>query len=201
METIELKASKRDTGKQLSKRIRRSGLIPGVYYTKGEPAISISAKPIDMRSIIYTSDSKMINLKIEGEETGRMCVLKDITFDPLTEKPLHFDLIGIVSDKKMHFEIPILLKGQSIGLKEGGIIQHILHKVPLECLPADMPTHIDLDITNLKLGKSMHISDIKLENAHLLIAPETVVVTCVPPRITGESKHETTEVIGEAKEN
>lgn len=199
METIDLAVTKRDTGKQNAKRLRRNGLIPGVYYSKGEAGIPILAKPISMRQIIYTSDSKMINLNIEGEADNKVCVLKEVTFDPLTEKPLHFDLIGIVTDKKMHFEIPVVIHGSSIGVKEGGIIQHILHKVNVECFPQDMPTHIECDVTNLKLGKSMHISDIKIENVTLLLPPETVIVSCFPPRVTGESKHTETEVIGQAK--
>lgn len=200
METVDLTVQKRDTGKQNSKQLRRNGLIPGVYYAKGETGLPIAAKPLSMRNIIYTSDTKMIHLSIDGEPGIKTCVLKEIKFDPLSEAPIHFDLIGVVSDKKMHFEVPIILKGNAIGAREGGIIQHNQHKVTLECLPADLPTHIEIDITNLKLGRSIHLKDVKVENTHFLLPDETVIVTCVPPRVTGESKHEQTEIISEVKE-
>ena len=199
MENVVLKAQKRETGKQISKRIRREGLIPGVYYAKGDTGIPISAKPISLRTIVYTSDTKMINLQIEDDATSYPCVLKEVKFDPLTDKMIHFDLIGVTSDKKMHFEIPIILNGQAIGVRDGGVVQHTLHKVNVECLPVDMPNHFAINISDLKLGKSIHLSDIQVPNIHFLAALDSVVVTCVPPRVTGESKVETTAVVGEEK--
>ena len=188
MDTVDLKAQKRDTGKQISKRLRKSGLIPGVYYAKGQTGFAIAVKPISLRDIVYTSDTKMINLEIEGEPKALPCVMKEVKFDPITDKLIHFDLIGIIADKKMHFEVPIVLKGTAVGAKEGGIIQQILHKITIECLPIDMPNHIDLNITELKLGKSLHVSDILMPGVHILSIPETVVVTCVMPRVSTEVK-------------
>jgi len=201
METVELTVQKRDTGKQVSKRFRREGLVPGVYYVKGETGMPVVAKPISLRDIVYTSDTKMINMQVEGDSSIYPCVLKEVKFDPLTDQMIHFDLIGVTTDKKMHFEIPIIFTGQAIGTKDGGVIQHTLHKVNIECLPADMPNHFEINITDLKLGKSIHLSEIqeKNPNIHFLIATDSVIVTCVPPRVTGESKVEATDVEGDDK--
>ncbi len=188
MDTIELKVKKRETGKQAAKHIRKNGLIPGIFYVKGEESIPISAEQLSLRPIIYTSETKVINLEIEGEPGVHQCILEEIKLDPVTDKPIHFDLTGIRTDHIIRVEVPIIVKGQAVGTKEGGIVQHNLHKLEVHCLPMFIPNHIEVDISNLRLGKAIHLKDLTIPNVQITLPEDTVIVSCVPPRVTGTSK-------------
>lgn len=181
MEQISLKVKKRETGKSFARNFRRKGLVPGVFYKSGEPSIAILSDPISLRPIVYTSETHIISLQIEGETESRDCVLKDATFDPINESMVHFDLIGL-SKEPMTFEVPLVLTGIAIGIRDGGIIQHSLHKLPVKCLPVNLPAHVSIDITHLGVGKSIYISDLPVDNYTIDMPGETVLVSCTHSR-------------------
>jgi large subunit ribosomal protein L25 len=188
MNEIELKVKHRQTGKHAAKKTRNDGLIPGVYYIKGTISIPIAVEPLDMRPVVFTAKTKMINLLIEGERGKKECVLKDVTFDPVTDEITHFDLVGVKRSAKMAFEIPITLKGQSIGVRLGGLLEHNLRKVVVHCLPKHMPNSIDVDITNLQIGKTIYLRDIKLENIEFGIPLDTVIAHVTTARVAVKEK-------------
>ena len=86
-----LQVQKRETGKNSAKKIRNEGMVPGIFYIKGEDSIPLAATPLSLRDFVYTSHTKVIDLKIEGEDEPRQCVLKAVNFDPVTDKLIHFD--------------------------------------------------------------------------------------------------------------
>lgn len=98
--------------------MRRIGTIPGIYYHKGEEPISISVKELDLRPLIYTAESHIVKLILDGEE-DRTCIMKTYDFHPTTDRIVHFDLQGVSGDETVRVEVPVVLKGQSIGVKEG----------------------------------------------------------------------------------
>ena len=177
MEKINLKVKKRETGKQISKRYRREGLVPGVFYIKDEQAVPILSDPLSLRHIVYTNSTHIVDLEIEGQ-AAREAVLKDVTFDPLTDKITHFDLIGLSQNEMMHFEVPISFVGASIGVKEGGILQQNIHKLTVKCLSKDLPATIEINIKDLAIGKTIYVSDVNLENITVEMPGETVIVSC-----------------------
>jgi large subunit ribosomal protein L25 len=184
MQAIALKAKKRPTGKQEAKSIRRSGFVPGIFYFHGTENVPITVDPKEIRPVVFTAHSKMISLELEGE-APRQCVLRDVTFDPVTDLITHFDLIGIDPNRKMSFQVPISLLGQAIGVRMGGgLLQHNLRKVEIHCLPEFMPSSIDIDITNLEQGKHIQLKDIVLENAEFGLPLDTTVVSITTPRVT-----------------
>jgi len=182
MEQIALKAQKRETGKQVSKRYRREGLITGVHYSKGEDNINILVHPLSMRSIVYTALTRVVKLEVEGEEKTYECVLKEVKFDPVTDKIVHFDLLGIKPGQTLSVEVPIKLIGQSEGVRAGGILNQALYKMRVKCLPADLPEAIEVDITNLKAGSFIYVGDLTLENIELVLPPNTVIATVAKSR-------------------
>jgi len=186
MNSVTLKAKRRETGKQPSKRYRREGLVTGVYYLKGEEAIPFVVEPLDLRTIIFTSQTKIVELEIEGEEP-RECVLKDVEFDPITDQITHFDLIGIVRGQLFTVDVPIILIGSAIGAKEGGLIQHSMHKVRIHVLPRYMPSSVEVDISELTVGDSLFIRDLDVENVRFDAPDDAVVVSCVPPRVSKDA--------------
>ena len=186
MSEIILKAEKRDTGKKGAKKVRASGMIPGIYYTEGSESIPVAVHPLALRPIVYTAHKKIFDLYIDDSTQPLECVLKDTFFHPVTDKILHFDLFGVKSGKMMGVEVPIILKGQAIGVRDGGVLQHTTHRVKLHCLPADMPDSFEVDISNLSIGKSVHVKDIAREGIHFDVALDTVIVSCLHPRLVKE---------------
>jgi large subunit ribosomal protein L25 len=192
MATMNLSAQKRDDlGNSTTKTARKKGFIPGVFYFKNSPAVAISVKDTALNPFVYTSEVRIINLQIEGVEKAQNCILKDIQFDPVSDKPIHFDLLGILENEKIKVEVPIKLVGAPIGVRDGGVVQHSLHSLEVECLPAHIPSHIDVHIEDLKIGDAFHVSDLNLENVEILFSPEATIVAVVPPAV--EKAPETAE--------
>ncbi|OGU38099.1 MAG: hypothetical protein A2X61_06455 [Ignavibacteria bacterium GWB2_35_12] len=186
MSEITLKAVKRGTGKKGAKKVRANGMIPGIFYTEGSESIPVAVHPLALRPIVYTAHKKIFDLFIDESTQPLECVLKDTSFHPVTDKLLHFDLFGVKSGKLMGVEVPILLKGQAIGVRDGGVLQHTLHRAKLHCLPADMPDSFEIDISNLAIGKSVHVKDITREGIHFDVSLDTVIVSVLHPRLVKE---------------
>jgi len=182
MKEVILNVKKRETGKQSLNKIRKEGLIPGVFYMDGKPGIPIATDFMSLRDIVFTSSKKKIKLNIEGENETKDCVLKDIKFHPVTDQILHFDLLGLNPEKKLTVEVPVVLKGQSVGVRRGGKLQQSLHKVTIKCYPKHLVDALEVDVTNLDLGKSLHIRDLSFKGIDFVVPGETIIVVCKVPR-------------------
>jgi large subunit ribosomal protein L25 len=102
--------------------------------------------------------------------------------DPLKNRPIHFDLLALKEGEKLTLDVNVVLKGSAAGVKDGGILQQSIHKLQIECLPQNIPSHIELDITNLLIGDSIRVSDINLEGVTILHDDTASIVTVVPPQ-------------------
>ncbi len=197
MAATSLSASKReDVGNSSVKGNRKMGNIPGVLYSKEIRPIPIYVKETVLKTFTHTSEVKIINLKIEGATDVYNCILKDVQFDQVSDRAVHFDLLGISENETIKIEIPLVLVGAPVGIKDGGVIQHILHKVEVECLPKDIPSHIDINIESLKIGDSIHVSDIKHDNFEILDSLDSTIVSVVPPAVEKVETPETAAVEG-----
>jgi large subunit ribosomal protein L25 len=187
MAILNLNAQKRENqGNSVLKSNRKKGNIPGIFYIKGTPSIPIYVKDTVLHPFVFTSEVNIINLKIDGVAETYNCILKDIQFDPVTDKPVHFDLLGISEKEKIKLDIPILLSGTPAGLKEGGILQHSVHRVEIECLPKDIPPHLEINIEHLMIGDAVRVSDIPQINFEILDSQDTTIVAVVHPVIEKE---------------
>lgn len=159
MKTITLEAELRtNLAKAATKALRQAGKVPAVLYHKGDETLSIAIKEIPLRKLIYTSESHIVNLKLDnGSE--RQAIVKTTDFDPVSDKIIHIDFLGLRADETVDVDVPTLFKGSPAGALKGGRVQAIMHKVTVRCLPADIPDHIELDVTPLEVGESLHISD------------------------------------------
>lgn len=186
MKEIELIVKKRDTGKKASADYRRNGEVPGVYYAKGEENINILTNPLDLRDIVYTQMTRIVSLQVEGEDTKKRCVLKKVVFDPITDAITHIDLLGIKDGQSINVEIPFKLVGQSVGVRNGGKMQHVLLKAKVSCLPENLVEYIEVDVSKLKIGKAIAIKDLKnTEGLNFEISTETVICHVTRPRVGG----------------
>ncbi|NQW30646.1 MAG: 50S ribosomal protein L25 [Ignavibacteria bacterium] len=181
MSEVILKATKRVPGKAAAKLLRKEGNIPGVYYTKNQDPIHFSVNSLAIRPVVYTAEAKIVSLQVDGSK-GLNCILKEVKFDPITDKIVHFDLLGVAAGEMIVVDIPIHLIGQSIGVREGGVIEHVIHKVHVKVDPSKMPEHIDIDVTNMNIGDAVHISDISVAGVEFLDKPEAVIATIMPPK-------------------
>jgi large subunit ribosomal protein L25 len=186
MHEITLQAEVRKQMGKRSRSLRRAGQIPGVYYIHGESNIPITINEKSLRPLIYTSDTHIINLKFtDGGEKN--CILRDIQFDPVTDRPVHFDLQGLRADEEINIEVPIVITGGiPVGVRDGGVIQHVIHRLKISCLPKDIPEHVEINAEELKINQFVHVRDLKLENVTVLDNPDNSIVGVVPPTIEKE---------------
>jgi len=206
MEKVVLKASvRKNISKSSRSELRKAGKILGVYYSKHGSPIPIGVVEKEINPLVYTTETHLISLQLDGNEELD-CVIKDIQFDPISDRVVHFDLLGLTSGETFQLEVPVQFHGSPVGIKEGGVLQLLLHKLEVECLPKDIPQHIDIDIQGLKLGDAIHVKDLILENLSILNPEDAVIVTVTHPKAekepVAEGAEETPaepEVIGKEK--
>lgn len=177
---------RKDLGKR-AKRLRRQGKIPGIYYSHGEKNIPIAVSELTLRPLIKTSATHVINLKLDDGST-HTCILRDVQFDPVTDKPVHFDFFGLKEDEAVTIQVPVVVKGTAQGVKDGGILQHILHSVRVSCLPKYIPDRIEVDVTGLLMNRSIHVKELTIPNVKILENENSAVVAVVPPTIMKEAE-------------
>jgi large subunit ribosomal protein L25 len=187
MAEIALSVATRQTGKKAVKATRNSGLIPGVFYKNGVEPIAISSDLIKLRPIIYTNEANTVQLSIEGQTTSYKTFLKDVSFDPISDKVLHFDLMGLDDDQKITVIVPIKLVGQSVGVKNGGIMQHVIRKIKITCKAKDLPQFITVDISHLEIGQSFNLDGLRNELYDFAIKDNAVICSIAKPRVKGSA--------------
>src|SRR5579864_8401489 len=162
LESNILEAQAREPGnKNHARRVRRDGKIPGVVYGAGKDSVPVSVDPRQVLRILHseTGHNTIFDLSLDGERSKAMIV--DWQFEPVKGKLLHIDLKRIAMDQKLKVNVPIELKGEPAGVKQqGGILEQVLREVEVECLPGDIPSFIEADVTELVFGKVLRVSDL-----------------------------------------
>jgi large subunit ribosomal protein L25 len=162
MEVI-LQATARDTfGKNEARRTRRGGHVPAVLYGEGRPATPIAVEPKALLKILHSEAgaNTLISLKLDGSGDTRVLV-KQYQLDPITHHVLHADFYKIAMDKMLRLTIPVIVKGEPKGVKQqGGILEFIRREIEIECLPADIPEHVEVDVSELMLHQGVRVRDI-----------------------------------------
>jgi large subunit ribosomal protein L25 len=203
MEKPVLRAEIREgTGKELAKKLRVKGLIPAIFYGPRSKAIPLVIDAKEFAKALQTEagENVLIELNIlKGSKADRKVVMvKDVQVDPLQRTALHADLYEVAMDEMVTVEIPIHLTGKPEGTKMGGILEQIRRMIQIQSLPGDIPKGIDVDVSSLKIGDSIHIQDIKVEKVKILADTNFTIATVVPPVVEEEKVVE--EVVAEAAE-
>src|ERR1700739_2659869 len=158
-----LEAQPRTPGnKNDARRVRRDGKIPAVVYGAGKDAMSVSVDPRQVSRILNseTGHNTIFDLTLNGGARTKARIV-DWQYEPVKGKLLHIDLKRIAMDKKLAVKVPIFLKGEAAGVKQqGGILEQMLREVEVECLPVDIPSHIDVDVSELVFGKVLRVIDL-----------------------------------------
>ncbi len=148
--------------KNHARRVRVQGLIPAVVYGAGQPSVPVTVDPKVITKILYseTGHNTIFDLNIEGAAPTKVMIV-DWQNEPIKGKLLHIDLKRIAMNVLMRVSVPVQLTGTAVGVKVGGgVLSQVLHEIEIECLPSDIPSHIDFDITNLELNAAVHVKDL-----------------------------------------
>lgn len=175
MKEISLKGSLRtETGKKFAKQIRKQEAVPAILYG-GKENIMLTVAESDLREIIYTPDVYAINLSIGKKEYK--AVIKEMQFHPVSDKVLHIDLLQIFDDKKLTIALPVKLVGSAEGAKQGGKLTLTTRKLRASGFPKDLPEMLEVDVTNIGLGKSKLVQDLSFEKFEIIEPKSTVIAT------------------------
>ena len=192
MERVTLKAQVRDgLGKGAARSLRRAGTVPGIVYGRGRDprAVSVDGRALSAALHTHAGLNVLIDLELSGNGRGEptVVIVREVQRDVFRHHPIHVDFHAISLTERLEARVPIVLKGAAKGLSEGGVVEHILRDVLVECLPTQIPEQFELDVTELVIGRSLHASDLTIpEGVRLVTAPEDVIVTVVAPRVIEE---------------
>lgn len=171
-------------GKGVARKLRAAGRMPAVCYGNGESTVTVSVDPTALRRLLERSDAGMntlINLKGAGVD-GRMVLVREIQRDPVRGLYLHADFYSVNVEETVEVSVPLHIVGRAAGVELGGILDHQLREIELECLPLAIPKELEVDVSNLELGDSLHVRDIPLpEGVTLKSDPNLSVVSVVAP--------------------
>ncbi len=163
--------------KNAARRVRVAGKLPGVVYGAKEPAVAVELDPKQMLRILHsdTGHNTIFDLDVAGAKAKAMIV--DWQFEPIKDRLIHVDLKRIALDVAMHAEVPVVLTGTAFGVKnEGGLLDQVLREVEIECLPGDIPSSIEVDVTEMKLGDVIRVADLPHGGKFKFITDEDATV-------------------------
>ncbi len=168
-------------GKSKARSLRRDGMVPGVYYFRGEENVDLQ---IDKKKLYHAMSSGQHVFEVEMNGATQYVTIKGIQYHPVTDEVLHIDLMQVNMTEKMKFTIPISLEGEAEGVKEGGVLSQILTTIDVNCLPTSVPDNILVDISNMELNSNMTVADIVNipEGVEILSDPESTIATLAPPK-------------------
>lgn len=197
MKQVSLSGSLRENvGKKDTKALRRAGLVPCVVYG-GETQTHFAVKIVDLNKIVYTPEVYKIELDIDGGKI--MAVVKDYQFHPVTDKVIHVDFIELVESKEVKIDLPVTLKGNALGVRNGGRLLTVYRTLSLKGLPSAFPDSIEIDITDLRIGEKVRISEVNIPGLTIL-APANAVICGIKMARGAEDEDEEDEEGEEGEE-
>jgi large subunit ribosomal protein L25 len=182
---FKLKAEKRDgVGKGVARKLRAAGQVPAVLYGSDLKPVHLAVNGLELWHALHTDAGAnvLIDLKVDGDSF--LTMPREVQRDHLKGTLIHVDFLRIRKDVAIEVDVPIHLVGESHGVKEGGVVEHHLWNLRIQCLPMQVPESIEADVTPLGINEALHVSDIKVPgNVTVLTPPEEAVVSIVPPPV------------------
>jgi len=173
-----------EKGKNVNRRLRTQGLIPGIVYGAAKESVAVAVSPKEITTILRSAsgENTLFDLELEGKR--RKVILKEFQLEPVKGQILHADFYEVALDRVIEVKVHVELQGTPVGVKvQGGILDFVTRELEVECLPRDIPEKIVVDVSGLELGKHLRVSDLKApEKVKVLTEPDVVVVHVVVPR-------------------
>ena len=184
MET-KLQAARRDeTGKGVARRLRAEGRVPGVLYGQGVEPVALSVDAREMVHILHgaAGANALVDLVVDGNE--HLVLAREIQRDHIHNSLIHIDFLAVSRTQTITANVPVIETGEAAGVKEGGVVEHHLREVSVECFPQDVPDHIQIDISDLVLGGMVHVSDLVApKGVTILTSLEDAVLSIITPAV------------------
>jgi large subunit ribosomal protein L25 len=195
MATVGLKAKVRGkVGKESAKRDRTEGLVPAVLYGEGEQPLALAVDNKELYSVLHTRarGNVIIDLAIEGSGRGECkAIIREIQRHPIHRGIIHVDFQHISMTKEIVVRVPIVVTGESVGVKShGGILEFLLREIEVQCLPTAIPEQVTVDVSNLDIGDSLQVKHLAIEGMKLVTDADASVITVVAPTVIEEVKVE-----------
>ena len=170
--------------------LRKKGLIPGVLYYAGEENVNIS---IEKSVLFHAMQSGQRIFEVDQEGDSQYTMIKQLQYHPVTDEVIHIDLMRVRRSEKITISVPLVLIGESIGVKEGGVLSQSLNQVEISCFPTDVPEQIELNIEELELNSAKNVGDLELnlEDVDIVTDPSLNIVSITPPAAEEEVVAET----------
>jgi large subunit ribosomal protein L25 len=186
MEKPVLNAEHRDKrGKEIAKKLRSKGKIPAIFYGPHSETIPLMVDPKELSRALHTEagENVLIDLNIQkgGESLQKVVMLKELQIHPLQRKALHADFYEVSMDVMVNVEVPVHLLGKAEGVKLGGILEQVQRSIQIQCLPGDIPRAIDVDVSGLSIGDSIHVRDLKIDSFKIMSDANFTIATVVLP--------------------
>jgi len=185
--------TRKDGGKGVARGLRREGKLPGVLYGKGQTpvAIALSAKEVTLEYQKGRFRSRLVDIALDGKNI--QALPKDLQFNPVTDQIEHVDFIKVEKGVALRVWIPVKFVGsdKSLGIKRGGVLNVVRHEIEFECAPESIPTHIEVDITKLDIGNSVHIKDVELPKGVTPVIKRNFTVAAVAGRSSADEEVKT----------
>jgi large subunit ribosomal protein L25 len=206
MELAQLKVEMRQgTGKGPARRLRRDNRMPGIIYGRGEESVKVQVDPAEIRAAVRSHEGSLpvfsiIGLKGAEKLSGSVVLVRELQTDPVSREYLHVDFMKVDLSKQITVEIPLHFTGKPLGLKMGGIVDEPVRKLEVMCSPLDIPEFIEVDITNLNVGDSVHLKEIQLPSGCSVdTSVDFTVVSVIVPKRIKETEEEVAEAAVEEK--
>jgi large subunit ribosomal protein L25 len=196
MERFKIVAHRRESrGKGAARKLREQGLLPAIFYGPKVQSTAVVCDTKELIRILQHGQNVLIDLNIKDGEDAKggsdhVVMVRDFQVDPLRGMPIHADLYEVSMKETMTVEVPIRLVGKPEGTKIGGILEQIRRELEVECLPADFPSQIEVDVSHLDIGDSIHVQDISVDKVKVLTEPHLTIATVVPPVVEKEPEPE-----------
>ena len=191
MITVELEVFKRESlGKQANKKYRKDGFVPAVIYGKNKENLNILIDPIKLKKLLKNEagENTIIQMKLDQSDLKKNVLLKDAHLDTLTSDPLHLDFYEITDGVDVKVSSPLLFEGKPEGVKNGGVIQTLSNEIKIKCLPTNIPNVIEINISDLNIGDTLRVKDIKpMDGIEILSNPESTIISILAPRLVVET--------------
>jgi large subunit ribosomal protein L25 len=179
-----------EKGTRVSRRLRTAGTIPAILYGAKQTPISMGIATKDFNRVIHSGagENVVLTLKFADKNEGKTAIIKEIQRDPVSRNIVHIDLLAISLKDKIKVNVPVMVTGDAPGIKEGGILEYVQREVEVECLPTQIPEHIMVDVSSLKINESIHVRDLKLtdDQVKVLTPADRMLVSIVPPTVLEE---------------
>ena len=173
-------------------RMRQEGLLPAVIYGKSREEnanLKVNAREISNLLAQSASENVLVDLEIEGESKKSLALIKAVQHDYLKDRILHVDFHAVGEDEEISAMVPVDIVGTAPGVKEGGLLEHMVHSIEVTCLPKDLPEGVTVDVSSLHIGESAHVRDIAApEGVKLGLNPDVVVALVAETRTTKSAK-------------